>query len=345
MKQENKKVVVAMSGGVDSSVAAMILKNKGYEVTGLFLNMHKSFDAKPAQQAAKKIDIPLQILNVQKEFNKKVINYFINEYKQGRTPNPCVECNHGVKFKFLLAKMKKIKADFIATGHYARLEENKHGTARLLIAKDKTKDQTYFLWRLTQKELKNTIFPVGDYTKKEINQMAEQWNLPAAKKRESHEICFIPDAKLYKFLKPRINVKGGDIVTVNGEKVGKHQGLIFYTIGQRKGIKVGGIGPFYVVNKDFKNNTLVVAKAEHASELYAKQMKIEKVSWISGKQPEFPLSCEVKIRYLHSANPAIIKKSGKNLKVIFNKKQRAITPGQSAVIYKHQQVLGGGIIV
>jgi len=333
-----------MSGGIDSSVAVMILKNKGFEVTGLFLNMHKSFNPRDAQKTAEKLDIPLQILNVQKEFNEKIIKYFVNEYKQGNTPNPCVECNRWIKFKFLIEQMRKLKADFIATGHYARLRKDSHGITRLLIPKDKLKDQTYFLWRLTQKELNKTMFPVGDYTKQEISELAKQANLPTHKSKESQEICFV-HANLYEFLEKHLSVRPGDIVVVDGEKVGEHQGLPFYTIGQRKGIKIGGIGPFYVVDKDFKNNKLIVARSEHAPELYRKQMKVGKLNWVSGKEPEFPLSCRVKTRYLHPANPAVVKKTGKHLKVVFNEKQRAITPGQSAVFYSDNQVLGGGIIV
>jgi len=336
-----------MSGGVDSSVAAAILKKQGYDVIGLFLNIHKNCNSDDAKKVAKNLGIPLKILDVQKEFKKRVVDYFINEYKKGRTPNPCVECNRWIKFKFLMEKMMELKADYIATGHYARIsQKSKVKSQKLLVAKDKTKDQSYFLWTLTQKQLKKILFPIGDYTKDEIKKMAEKWNLPVFGKKESQEICFILDTDIRGFLESRIHAEKGPIITVDGKKVGKHEGLAYYTIGQRKGIKIGGIGPFYVVDKDFKRNALIVTKSEQAAELYKKEMEVEKVNWILGKEPKLPLKCKIKIRYLHPANPAVIKKRVKNkLHIVFDKKQRAITPGQSAVFYKRNEVLGGGIII
>ena len=323
-----------MSGGVDSSIAAAILKRKGYEVIGLFLDMHKNCSSKDAKKVANKLNIPLRILDIRKEFKKRVVDYFVEEYKKGRTPNPCVECNRWIKFKFLLEKALTLKADYITTGHYTRIRDGS-----LLAAKDKQKDQGYFLWTLTQKQLKKTLFPIGDYTKKEVRKMAKRWDLLVFEKRESQEVCFI-DTNLCEFLRKRIGPNKGSIITVKGEEVGKHEGLAFYTIGQRKGIKIGGIGPFYVVDKDFKNNALIVAKSEYAPELYKKEMIIEKVNWVSGKKPKLPLQCKVKIRYLHPTTLATIRDN----KVIFDKKQRAVTPGQSAVFYKQNKVLGGGII-
>lgn len=347
------RVICAMSGGVDSSIATAILKRKGYDVIGLFLNMHQNCSPKDAQKVAKKLNIPLKILNVRKEFKKRVIDYFVEESKRGQTPNPCVECNRWIKFKFLMEKALELKADYIATGHYVRLRRISRRLTRLITAKDKQKDQSYFLWTLTQKQLKKILFPIGDYTKKEVKKMAQKWDLLVFEKRESQEICFIATT-VEKFLKRVLpaeaptSVGAGPIITIKGEKVGEHEGLAFYTIGQRKGIKIGGIGPFYTVDKDFKNNALIVAKSEHAPELYKKEMMVEKVSWISGpvagKKPKLPLRCKVKIRYLHPANPATIKKSEKKLKVIFDEPQRAITSGQSAVFYKRNEVLGGGII-
>lgn len=336
MPNKKFKVITAMSGGVDSSTAAALLKKQGHDVVGLFLLMGNNQNSKDAEKAAKKLNIPLKILDVKKEFKKKVIDYFIDEYKKGRTPNPCVECNRHIKFRFLLKKMLELKADYVATGHYARLR--REFPIKLLTAKDKNKDQTYFLWRLTQDQLERVLFPIGDYTKKEVRAMAKKWDLPVYQKKESQEICFIGDADLRKFLKSRIHVKKGPIITVEGKEVGEHEGLAYYTIGQRKGIKIGGIGPFYVVDKDFEKNTLIVAQGDFDDALFKKEMMVRGVNWIS--KVKFPLKCQIKIRYLTNSVSCVVNKN----KVVFNKKQRAVTPGQSAVFYKRNEVLGGGII-
>lgn len=369
------KVIAAMSGGVDSSVAAAILKKNGYDVVGVFMkfwsqsgkireNLCCSAEAKAdAQKIAAKLEIPFYVLDVRKEFKEKVVDYLIDEYKNGRTPNPCVECNRHIKFGFLIKKMMELKADYIATGHYARISgklqapRNKSQTNpkyqisnyKLLVAKDKIKDQSYFLWTLTQDQLKRTLFPVGDYTKKEIREMAKKWNLPVYKKKESQEICFIPDSDINKFLKKRIGIKKGLIITVDSKKVGEHEGLAYYTIGQRKGIKIGGIGPFYVVDKDFKKNVLIVAQGDFDDALFKKEMMVKGVNWIN--KVKLPLRCKVKIRYLTPAVSCTVFKiqssklnQNSKFKIRFAKPQRAITPGQSAVFYKGNEVLGGGII-
>lgn len=345
-----------MSGGVDSSVAAAILKNQGHDVVGVFMkfwsprlgatrlargeNKCCSAEAQAdARKVATKLNIPFYVIDARKEFKKRVVDYFIEEYKKGRTPNPCVECNRWIKFGFLLEKALALKTDYIATGHYARIKNQK-----LFTAKDKQKDQSYFLWTLTQKQLKRILFPIGDYTKKEIREMAKKWDLPIFEKRDSQEICFV-NKTLEEFLKKYIKTKPGSIVTTKDEKVGKHQGLAFYTIGQRKGIKIGGIGPFYVVDKNFKNNTLIVGRSEHVPELYKKEMIVENISWISEK-PKFPLKCNVKIRYLTKTVSAIVYEiRTTKYKIRFSAPQRAITPGQSVVFYKRNQVLGGGVII
>jgi len=335
-----------MSGGVDSSIAAAIFKKQGYDVVGVFMkfwresgtareNLCCSAEAKAdARRIASKLNIPFYVLDVRKEFKKKVVDYLIEEYKKGNTPNPCVECNRWIKFKFLMDKALALKADYITTGHYVRIKNRK-----LLVAKDRNKDQSYFLWTLNQKQLKKTLFPVGDYTKTQIRAMAKKWDLPVYEKKESQEICFIPDSDINKFLKKRIGIKKGTIITTKGEKIGEHQGLAYYTIGQRKGIKIGGIGPFYVVDKDFKKNALIVAQGDFDEALFKKEFTVSKTNWISNVK--FPLKCNVKIRYLTPSVPATIRGN----KVIFDKKQRAITPGQSAVFYSRNEVLGGGIIM
>jgi tRNA-specific 2-thiouridylase len=325
-----KRVIVAMSGGVDSAVAAQLLKNRGYDVIGVFMLMHKNSNPKDAKIVAVKLGIPFYVIDVQKEFKKKVVDYFINEYKKGNTPNPCVMCNKYIKFKFLIDKAMELGADYVATGHYSKIKDGK-----LMIAKDKQKDQSYFLWQLNQRQLSKNLFPIGDYTKEQVREMAKKFKLPVYKKPDSQEICFVNDLNI--FLKQNIKTKAGNIVTIDGKKVGEHKGLIFYTIGQRKGIEIGGIGPFYVVKKDFKNNTLVVTQDE--KNLFQKQMFVKNMNWPSGKS--YSGKCKVKIRSTAKMADAIIKGN----KIIFKKPQRAITSGQSAVFYIKNQLIGGGIIV
>ena len=324
-----------MSGGVDSSTATALLKERGYDVVGVFILMHENGNPKDARRVAQKLKIPFKILNVKREFKKKVIDYLVREYKKGNTPNPCIECNKHIKFKFLFQEMNKLKADFIATGHYAR---NKNG--KLLIARDKQKDQSYFLWQLNQKQIAKIIFPIGDYTKEEIRQMAKKFKLPVFEKKDSQEICFI-DTCIEDFLRKYIKPQKGPIITTEGRKIGEHEGLEFYTIGQRKGIKVGGIGPFYVVQKDFKNNALIVSNSQ--KDLLQKEMIVKKINWISGKL--FSGKCRVKIRSMAQiVSCRIFKIQNSKFKIKFLKPQRAITSGQSAVLYKNNQILGGGII-
>ncbi|MBU4285090.1 tRNA 2-thiouridine(34) synthase MnmA [Patescibacteria group bacterium] len=321
------RVIVAMSGGVDSSVAAAVLKSRRYDVIGIFILMHKNSNPQDAKMVAKKLKIDFKILDARKEFRKWVIDYAFKEYKLGNTPNPCVECNRRIKFKFLLEIMAQLKADYIATGHYAKIKKGK-----LFIAKDIKKDQTYFLWTLKQKQLKKILFPLGDYTKKQVRGLAEKFKLPINKK-ESQDMCFSmphrsPDS---------IGTKSGDILTTDGKIIGQHKGLFLYTIGQRKGIEIGGTGPYYVIRKDFKNNTLIVSQSQ--KDLLQKEMVVKNINWLSGKL--YSGKCKIKIRSTAKLADAIIK----NNRIIFNKPQRAITSGQSAVIYRKGEVLGGGKIL
>lgn len=337
------KVIVAMSGGVDSSLAAALLKNRGYDVSGVFMRMHNKSNPKDAKIVAKKLGIPFYVIDAQKEFKKRVVDYFISEYKKGRTPNPCVECNKHIKFKILFDKMIELKADYIATGHYVRPRRIGLGPTKLFIARDRFKDQTYFLWQLKQEQLSKTIFPIGNYTKPRVREMAKKFKLSVFNKKDSQEICFTTN--IYEFLRSRIHANEGPIITNDGKKIGEHMGLAFYTIGQRKGIEAAG-GPFYVVGKDFKKNALIVAQGDFDKALFKKEMIVKNVNWINkpnlpaGRQ-EFPFRCKVKIRYGHKAVPCIVSK----LKIKFLRPQRAITPGQSAVFYRGNEVLGGGVIV
>lgn len=341
-----------MSGGVDSSVAVALLKRQGLDTQGVFLKLFNSDYFKESEKRAKKIagilGIPFFVLDLRKEFKKKIIDYFIKELQQGKTPNPCVLCNKEIKFGILLDKILKKDADFLATGHYARLSKD----YKLLTAKDKNKDQSYFLWMLNQKQLRHILFPIGNYKKEEVRNLAKKFKLPVFSSRESQEICFI-GKDLDNFLRKNFKIKKGDIINTKGEIIEEHQGLWFYTIGQRKAIGLSG-GPYYVLDKNLKKNLLVVTKNE--KDLYKKELIVKNVNWISGKEPRLPMKVKAKIRYRHKHSSAVLDcdRKTKNYRLIFNKAQRAITPGQSVVFYspaealakagKVQELLGGGII-
>ncbi len=342
----NKKVVVAMSGGIDSSVAAALIKKSGAETIGVFMRLYPGSSRgseKKAQKVARVLRIPFYILNFEKEFKKKVIDYFLREYKKGRTPNPCVVCNKEIKFGLLMKQVKKMKADFLATGHYVKKSTtNAKLIYKLLRAKDKSKDQSYFLWRLNQRQLKHTLFPIGDYTKEEVKSLAKKFKLPVLNVQESQEICFIKNT-CNDFLSRHLKLNPGKIVDAKGKIIGKHNGLWFYTVGQRKGIKLPR-GPFYVIGKNLKKNLLIISK--NRKDLEREELTTGNINWISGKEPNLPLKIEAKIRYRHKLASATIcqKKQKTRYKIIFKKPQRAITPGQSVVFYKGQELLGGGII-
>ncbi len=341
------KIIVAMSGGVDSSVSAALLKRAGFNIVGVFMkfwagpsekgsserwNRCCSSEAeKRAREVARILGIPFYVLNFEKEFKKRIVDYFLAEYRFGRTPNPCVVCNREIKFGLLLEKALAFNAVFVATGHYARLQKGK-----LLKGKDKDKDQSYFLWQLTQKQLKHVLFPNGHYTKPEVRKLAKEFKLPVFEIPESQEVCFVQKTT-EQFLSRYIKKKPGSIINAKGKVLGQHQGLSFYTIGQRKGIGLAG-GPFWVLDKDLKKNLLIVTKKE--KDLLRKELTFKNVNWISGKAPKLPLKVKAKIRYRSALSPATVYRN----KVIFNRPQRAITPGQSVVFYKGEELLGGAII-
>jgi len=382
--RKKKKIAIALSGGVDSAVAGMLLKQQGYDITAVYLKLFRN-DAgeNKARMLAEYLEIPFYTINAVREFKKEIIDYFLDEYKNGRTPNPCVKCNKKIKFGLLYRKVMEMGFCTLATGHYSSIkQENKktkkqflsrrsllkglpacppywraelegtpamrqtrwspalreeRGTPaerkyqtvtddiaenckfRLCIPKDKEKDQSYFLYNLTQEILENVEFPLADYTKKQIKKMAKKWKLPVVDK-ESQDICFLWERGLVadsnadwsrkedhnEFLKKYLKMKKGDIVNLENEKVGEHGGLPLYTIGQRRAVGIGGTGPYYVIKKDIKKNLLVVSNDRDDPMLYSKELIVSDVNWISGEEPNLPLKLKVRIRYRHNAVEGVI---------------------------------------
>lgn len=348
-----KLVVVAMSGGVDSSVAAALLKEQGYEVIGLTMcfNLAEKDGKKPsccgltgiedARRVCQKLGIKHYVFNLDKDFQRQVIQNFYDEYIHGRTPNPCIRCNQFIKFGILLKKAVNLGAQFLATGHYARIAKSKQGY-QLKKARDLKKDQSYFLYRLTQDQLRHIIFPLGNLTKPEVREIAFKFGLNVAQKQDSQEICFLPDGKYRELLKDKDSnsVKPGNFVDKDGNILGKHQGISFYTIGQRHGIGIAREYPLYVTKISVKNNQITVGKRQ---EVYKKEF-IVKDKHLVGDRFKKKVEIKVRIRYNHKEVPATVYQVKNKHKVICNKPQFAITPGQSAVFYDKDTVLGGGII-
>ena len=282
-----------------------------------------------------------------------MVDYLFKEYAEGRTPNPDVLCNSQVKFKPFLEYALKRGADFVATGHYVSKQpeaSSRKQAAKFQLLKgiDPNKDQSYFLYQINQSQLKHCLFPIGDYEKTEVRKLAQKYGLATAKKPDSQGICFIGEVQIKEFLKSRIKPKTGDIITADGEKIGKHEGVWYYTVGQRRGIGIGGGLPYYVVDKDLKRNVLIVARGDQDEALFKKEMTIAEVHWIAGLMSKLPLECTVKIRYRQQDQACVIqenKESKNQFRVIFKEKQRAITPGQFAVFYNQKICLGGGKIV
>ncbi|MBU1165035.1 tRNA 2-thiouridine(34) synthase MnmA [Patescibacteria group bacterium] len=351
---KNKKVAIAMSGGIDSSVTAALLKKQGCNCIGIFLKFWEdtsvpkkvenrccSADSfQKAKRVASYLDFPLYTLNFKKDFKKQIVDDFLKQYKIGNTPNPCIRCNKFIKFDLLIKKARLLGCDYLATGHYVINGQRTRDKEQVLYrGKDKNKDQSYFLYNLNQNKLKQILFPLGSYTKTQVRSLAKKYKLPVSWDRESQEVCFVPEKRIESFLKRYLKLKTGNIVTTEKKVVGKHDGLALYTLGQRRGIKVGGIGPLYVVKKNKINNQLVVSKNINDKLLYKNEFKLKNINWVNEKPKENKIY-DLVIRY--QSKP--IKCKIKNQKILLIKPAKLITPGQSAVIYEKNKLIGGGVI-
>lgn len=342
----NKKVIVGMSGGVDSSVAAALLKEQGYDVIGVTMRLwenHNEADISDAKKVADILGIEHRVVVFKKEFKDTVIQYFVDEYLSGRTPNPCMYCNQKLKFGKMLEYALEQGADYVATGHYASIEKNElSGRYLLKKAGYLPKDQSYFLYGLTQQQLSHTLFPLNSYGKDKIRELAEQYGLNIAHKSESQDICFVPDGDYGKVIKSYSGqeLQEGDFVDINGNVLGRHQGIWKYTIGQRKGLGIAFGTPMYVVEIDAQNSRVVLGE-----DLFSDTLTATNLNWISISTLEQPIEVEAKIRYLAKPARATIKMIKPDVvQVDFVEKQRAITPGQAIVFYNGDTVVGGGII-
>lgn len=396
MLDKTRAVFVAMSGGVDSSVAAALLKQQGYEVTGVHMHCYNvdgcaKQDAEDARRAAEVLGIPFYVFDFEKEYKAAVVDYMVRGYKQGITPNPDVMCNKEIKFGLFLKKALSLGADYIATGHYVRLLKRKNilssrpATRSLVIAatrpsalraktmghalaapgvsgknifslgtaRDKNKDQSYFLWTLTQEQLRRCLFPIGDYKKPEVRRLAKKFGLPNAEKKDSQGICFLGQVRLRDFLQRYIKPKNGHIVDINGNILGAHNGAYLYTIGQRGGLNIGGTSrPLYVAGKDVKKNIVIVAEGDDHPALYKQKIDLANVNFLRPMANKLPATVFVRVRYRQPPMKAELHKLKVNsYKLIFASPQKFIAPGQSAVFYETRpspgfglKMLGGGII-
>ncbi|WP_159715406.1 tRNA 2-thiouridine(34) synthase MnmA [Blochmannia endosymbiont of Camponotus nipponensis] len=356
----SKKVIVGMSGGVDSSVSAWLLQQQGYTVEGLFMKNWEdddnteycasASDLSDTYSVCNHLGIHLHTINFSQEYWENVFQIFLREYSAGRTPNPDILCNKEIKFKYFLEFARKsLGADLIATGHYVR-RININKEIYLMRGVDRNKDQSYFLYTLSSKQLRQCLFPLGTLNKSKVRNIAKKLNLITANKKDSTGICFIGKRKFKDFISNYIPIRPGIIINTRGKKIGTHQGVSFYTLGQRKGLNIGGVKegngqPWYVIDKDIMNNTLIVAQKRNHPRLMSTEFVAEQAQWIKENTLKSPLCCTVKTRYRHPDIPCqVYPLSNNNLRVILKNPVLAITPGQSAVFYSKERCLGGGII-
>ena len=363
-------VAIAISGGVDSGAAAALVLKAGFKAAGFHLSLWsegikdkrlenkccRTDSLEAARKTARQLGIPFYVLNLEKTFKKRVVDYFLKEYSLGRTPNPCVKCNQFIKFGELLDYVRKAGYEFLATGHYAKVIKAIGGKSRfsLLRGKDRKKDQSYFLYNLNQKQLSQVLFPVGEYRKEQVVAMAKKWKLSVASRPESQEICFFPESDYRLFLKRQIGRKiiPGEVVSSKGKKIGNHRGLPLYTVGQRHGFTITDkrvFGPLYIIGKDFKKNQIIVGFGKEAE---IRQFWVKNINWInkSGRRAaksEKGLRCQVRIR--HQGEPLVARvkedeKTGRT-NVFLDEGERGISPGQAAVFYRREELIGGGIVV
>ncbi len=352
-----KKVIVGMSGGVDSSVSAALLIEQGWHVEGLFMKNWDEDDGSEyctaktdladAQAVCDRLDIKLHTANFSAEYWDNVFEHFLAEYRAGRTPNPDILCNREIKFRAFLDYALTLGADFIATGHYARTAMV-NGQTQLLRGRDPNKDQTYFLHAVGEREFARTLFPVGDLPKSDVRAIAAKYAFVNHAKKDSTGICFIGERKFADFLKQYLPAQPGDMMLPDGKKIGTHHGLMYYTLGQRQGLGIGGTrdgseDPWYVVGKDLTRNRLIVAQGDHPL-LYASALSVHTPYWIDGNGPALPHRCTAKVRYRQSDQHCVITRADNNLRITFDEPQRAVTPGQSIVFYDGERCLGGGVI-
>lgn len=360
MSNTSTRVVVGMSGGVDSSVTALLLKQQGYDVIGVFMKNWDDTDEngvctatedyKDVALVANKIGIPYYSINFEKEYWDKVFQYFLDEYKKGRTPNPDVMCNKEIKFKAFLDYAMSLGAEYVATGHYARVRRDEDGTTHMLRGLDSNKDQTYFLNQLSQEQLSKVMFPIGEMDKSEVRKIAEEAGLATAKKKDSTGICFIGEKDFKDFLMNYLPAQPGNMVTEDGEIMGQHDGLMYYTIGQRKGLGIGGTGqsnePWFVIGKNIENNELIVGQGFTHPQLYATHLEASEFTFTIDKEFPETFKCTAKFRYRQKDVGVTVHldKEDNTAVVEFDEPARAITPGQAIVLYDGDECLGGGTI-